>query len=39
MGSVEVGNAADYALVDTPILDASPDEIRGTKVLKDHPGR
>ncbi len=34
MGSVEVGNAADYALVDTPILDATPDEIRSTKVLK-----
>lgn len=34
MGSVEVGNLADYVLIDTPILSASPEEIRATKVLK-----
>ncbi len=34
MGSVEVGNVADYVLIDIPILDATPDEIRKTKVLK-----
>lgn len=34
MGSIEVGNLADYVIIDTPILSATPDEIRSTKVLK-----
>ena len=34
MGSVEVGNFADYALIDTPVLEASPEQIRDTRVLK-----
>ncbi len=33
MGSIEVGNLADYAVIDTPILEASPEEIRATKVF------
>lgn len=38
MGSIEPGNLADYALIDTPILTASPDEIRSTRVLKTFVG-
>jgi predicted amidohydrolase YtcJ len=34
MGSVEVGNLADYAIIDTDILNASVDDILKTKVLK-----
>ncbi|MDR2163757.1 MAG: amidohydrolase [Clostridiales Family XIII bacterium] len=34
IGSIEVGNLADYALLDTDILQATPEEIRDTKVLK-----
>jgi predicted amidohydrolase YtcJ len=34
MGSIETGNFADYALLDTDIIQASPEEIRDTKVLK-----
>lgn len=34
MGSITVGNLADYVIIDTPLLEASPEEIRRTKVLK-----
>ena len=34
MGSIEVGNYADYVLIDTPILTATPEKIRDTTVLK-----
>jgi len=33
MGSVEVGNYADYVLIDTPILEVGPEAIRDTRVL------
>ncbi|MDR2088332.1 MAG: amidohydrolase [Clostridiales Family XIII bacterium] len=33
-GSIAPGNFADYALIDTDILAASPEEIRDTRVLK-----
>lgn len=32
-GSVEVGNYADYVLLDAPILEVSPERIRDAKVL------
>ena len=38
MGSIEVGNLADYVLIDTPVLEASPEEIRRTQVLKTFLG-
>jgi predicted amidohydrolase YtcJ len=34
MGSVEVGNFADYVLLDTPILEVDPEMIRTTKVVR-----
>jgi predicted amidohydrolase YtcJ len=34
MGSIEVGNLADFALLDTDPLTATPEEIRDTIVLK-----
>ncbi|MBI4857218.1 MAG: amidohydrolase [Acetobacterium woodii] len=34
MGSIEVGNLADYVLIDTPLLDIEPEKIRHTTVLK-----
>lgn len=34
MGSIEVGNLADYVLIDTPLLEVEPDKIRDTTVLK-----
>ncbi len=34
MGSIEVGNLADYVLIDTPILTATPEEILNTTVAK-----
>ncbi|MBP1737557.1 MAG: hypothetical protein H6Q60_1438 [Oscillospiraceae bacterium] len=33
-GSIEVGHLADYVIIDTPLLDAEPEEIRKTRVLK-----
>lgn len=36
LGSVEVGKLADLVVIDTPILEASPDEIMNTKVLKTY---
>lgn len=38
LGSIEVGNLADLVVIDTPILDATPDEIMNTKVLKTYLG-
>ena len=38
MGSIEVGNLADYVLIDTPVLEASPEDIRRTQVLKTFLG-
>jgi len=34
MGSIEVGNLADYVLIDTPLLEVEPEKIRDTTVLK-----
>jgi predicted amidohydrolase YtcJ len=34
MGSIEIGNLADYVLIDTPLLEVDPDKIRDTTVLK-----
>ena len=34
MGSVEIGNAADYVLLDTPILEVEPEKIKNAKVLR-----
>lgn len=38
MGSIEVGNFADFVLIDTPLLEAAPEEIRNTHVLKTYVG-
>lgn len=38
MGSIEVGNFADFVLIDTPLLEATPEEIRNTHVLKTYVG-
>ncbi len=38
LGSVEVGKLADLVVIDTPILEATPDEIMGTKVLETYIG-
>lgn len=38
LGSIEVGKIADLIIVDTKILDASPDEIMNAKVLKTYLG-
>jgi predicted amidohydrolase YtcJ len=34
MGSIEVGNFADYVLLDTPILEVEPEKIKETKVIR-----
>lgn len=36
LGSIEVGKLADLAVIDTPLLKASPEEIMNTKVLKTY---
>jgi predicted amidohydrolase YtcJ len=33
IGSIEVGKYADMIIVDTPVLEKTPDEIMKTKVL------
>ena len=38
LGSIEVGKFADLAVIDTPLLEATPDEIMNTKVLETYVG-
>ncbi len=38
LGSIEVGKLADLVIIDTPLLEATPDEIMNTKVLKTYLG-
>ena len=36
LGSIEVGKLADLVVIDTPLLEASPEEIMNTKVLQTY---
>jgi len=38
LGSIEVGKLADLVVIDTPLLEATPDEIMKTKVLQTYVG-
>lgn len=38
LGSIAVGKLADLVLIDTPVLDATPEEIAETKVLRTYLG-